>query len=48
MVNYKLLQKGFFESKFEERLNAAVLEGWKAISITSSENRMTVLLEKNR
>lgn len=50
MKNYKILSKGIFESssKFEERLNSIVLEGWKAISIASDQGSIKVLLEKNR
>jgi len=50
MEKYKIIYKGFFESvsKFEERLNALSLEGWKAISIASDQGSMKVLLEKKR
>jgi hypothetical protein len=50
MDTYKIIRKGVFESKskFEERLNALVLEGWKAISIASDQGTLSVLLEKNR
>lgn len=50
MEKYKIISKGFFESnsKFEDRLNALVLEGWKAISIASDQGSTKVLLEKNR
>lgn len=48
MERYRLVSKGIFEStdKFEKRLNALSLEGWKAISISHNGGHMVVLMEK--
>lgn len=48
--NYKIVKKGVFEShlKFEERINAMALEGWKALSISHQGAQLVVLMEKNR
>jgi len=50
MDNYKLIKKGVFEklSSFEERINAMSNEGWNAISISSDNNSVIVLMERKR
>lgn len=50
MEQYKVIRKGPFEryQKFEERLNALYLEGWRAISMSHQGAQMVVLMEKNR
>ena len=50
MRTYKLIRKGVFEShnKFEKRLDALALEGWKAIGIATDHSTLTVLMEKER
>ncbi len=50
MRTYKIVRKGTFESlsKFEKRLDALALEGWKALGITNDHGGTTVLMEKER
>lgn len=50
MENYKILQKGIFEklTSFEERLNSMEAKGWKAISISSDNGTLVVLLERKK
>jgi hypothetical protein len=48
MDQYKIVKKGLFErlNSFEERINGLHAEGWKALSITSDNNRMSILMER--
>jgi len=49
MTEYKILEKGFFESikKFEGRINELGKTGWKVVSM-SSYSIVRVLLEKSK
>ena len=48
MERYRIVTKGVFESKgkYEERINALALEGWRAISISQNNGQYVVLMEK--
>ncbi|MCK5278766.1 MAG: hypothetical protein KAQ62_24160 [Cyclobacteriaceae bacterium] len=48
MEEYKLLNQKTFESikKFEKRLNEICQQGWKPVSIGTSQSGTTILLEK--
>ena len=48
MEEYKLLNQKAFEStkKLEKRLNEICQQGWKPISIGTSQGGTTILLEK--
>ncbi|MDA7836118.1 hypothetical protein N9A49_01785 [Salibacteraceae bacterium] len=50
MDNYKLVKKGIFEklASFEERINSMSAEGWNAISMSSDNNSIIVLMERRR
>ena len=48
MGEYKILNQKTFESvkQFELRLNEICQQGWKPVSIGTSQNGSTILLEK--
>jgi len=50
MENFKIVKKGVFEKlgAFESRINEFSLSGWKAISISSDNSRVIVLLERQK
>jgi len=50
MEKYKIIKKGVFQSvsSFEEKVNTLSADGWKAISLTSDNSHMYVLMERER
>ncbi len=48
MQKYQFFKKGTFESlaKFEKRLNEMADSGWQAVTTTSDNGQMVVLLER--
>jgi hypothetical protein len=50
MTQYRIITKGMFEKKktFEEKLNSMALEGWRAVSLSSENGLVSVLMEKSR
>lgn len=50
MDRYKIIKKGVFQSvsSFQEKVNTLSADGWKAISLTSDNSHMYVLMERER